>query len=210
MSPEVISRLHTHLFQDFKGGRQRLSEHGRCVGDAGRHRVEIGDWHPHILSETASGVENAHDLPRWAVAAEPLGAAPTTATGKVNLCHHSCPHQLGWPRTDLPDKFVSRHPLEPHISAQNLQVCRTNARQTHTHHGGSLICRRCGIGRIQPQVLTIPEEGLHGGLLRSISQLQMAPQHIHVIRRIRCCLRPPENLGDGQEFATLYFFRLQD
>jgi hypothetical protein len=60
---DVIGRLHAHLFQDFKGGCQRLGEHGRFVGDTGWHRVEIGDWHPHILSEATIGVENAHDLP---------------------------------------------------------------------------------------------------------------------------------------------------
>src|SRR5438132_4490031 len=79
---DVIGRLHTYLFQDFKGGCQRLGEYGRFVGDTGRYRVEIGDRHPHILSETAIGVENAHDLSRWAVAAQPLGADCTMPTGK--------------------------------------------------------------------------------------------------------------------------------
>src|SRR4030095_15122010 len=38
----------------------------------------------------------------------------------------------------------------------------------------------------------------------------MAPQHIYAVRRIRCRVRPPENLRDRQEFAALYFFWLQD
>ena len=141
----------------FQGGCQWLAEHGRFVDDTGRHRVEIGDWHPHILSETAIGVENTHDLPRWTVAAEPLSADWTMPTGKINLSHHACTHQLGWTRADLTDKFVSRHPWNPIYPPI---ICRsgTNARQMHTHHGGSLIGRRCGIGRIQPQVLTVPEE----------------------------------------------------
>src|SRR5262245_9609038 len=70
--------------------------------------------------------------------------------------------------------------------------------------------RRCGIGWIRPQVLTVPAEGLHGGLLGSVSQLQMAPQHIHAIRRIRFRMRASKDLGDGQEFPTFYFFWLQD
>jgi hypothetical protein len=171
----VIGRLQVHLFQDFKGSCQRFGEHGRFVGDTGRYRVEIHDWNSHILSKTAIGVENAHDLPRWTVAAEPLSTDRATTTGKVDLSHHPCTHQLGWSGNDLADKFVSRYPLESHIPLQNLQVCGTNTSRMHTHYGGNRIGRRGGIGRIQPQVLTVPEESLHGGLLVSVSQLKIAP-----------------------------------
>src|SRR5262249_4517317 len=90
---DVRVRLHMDLFQNLKGGGQRLGEHCRFVGDAVRHRVEIGDWHAHILRETAIGVQDPHDLPGWAVAPKPLDTDRTAATGKVDLSHHTLAQQ---------------------------------------------------------------------------------------------------------------------
>jgi hypothetical protein len=92
---DAVAGADPHLLPHFEGGRGRLGEDGRLVGQRIGHRVQVGRGKGEVLGEGTVPLRDAQDGPVLAVrrAAGPAGRAG--AARGVDLAHDASAVELG-------------------------------------------------------------------------------------------------------------------
>jgi hypothetical protein len=136
-----------NLFEDFTRCGERFGEHGRVIGDACGHAVQIHDRQRQEFCEGAIVAQDSEHAPPLAMRRNSVAAVaahlspsmmtkPQASAGNVDFTDNAPPHPVLIPCAgdlhDVANEFVAERAMKIVIAAQDFNIGIANSRQAHT------------------------------------------------------------------------------